>query len=32
MDHATGSVTLKRPDGGNEEPKVFTFDKVYDWK
>lgn len=32
MDAKTGSVTLNRPASSSEGPKVFSFDKVYDWK
>mmetsp|Transcript_31643 Transcript_31643/g.79041 ORF Transcript_31643/g.79041 Transcript_31643/m.79041 type:complete len:742 (-) Transcript_31643:192-2417(-) len=31
MDGKSGSVTLNRPGSAAEEPKVFSFDRVYDW-
>lgn len=29
MNHKTGEVIVNKP--GEEIPKVFTFDSVYDW-
>jgi len=31
MDTTMGTIRITNP-GGKEEPKVFTFDTVYDWK
>ncbi len=32
MDTTLGRVILRKPGEEKEEPKVFTFDSVYDWK
>lgn len=29
MNHKTGEVGVQKP--GDEIPKIFTFDSVYDW-
>mmetsp|Transcript_3792 Transcript_3792/g.13299 ORF Transcript_3792/g.13299 Transcript_3792/m.13299 type:complete len:394 (-) Transcript_3792:75-1256(-) len=31
MDCKNGTVTVRNPKATGEEPKTFTFDKVYDW-
>lgn len=31
MDLKSGQISIKNPKGGAEPPKIFSFDKVYDW-